>query len=134
MLLLNKISKGERSCGTNDWVKVWIDRALVSQQWLDIFPTVKLFNLEVSTSDHCPLLLIPMNSVTVVRQNVFRFENSWLKEPLCFKVFEDTWNLFLGSTIIEKVKNCGAVLFEWGKDYSGNFKQRIQDCKAEIHH
>uniref|UniRef100_A0A803NTY0 Endonuclease/exonuclease/phosphatase domain-containing protein n=1 Tax=Cannabis sativa TaxID=3483 RepID=A0A803NTY0_CANSA len=55
----------ERGRGTDEWIEVRIDRAIVTQQFLDMFPTVKLINLEVSTSDHCPLLLVPVKSFQV---------------------------------------------------------------------
>uniref|UniRef100_A0A803QGY6 Reverse transcriptase n=1 Tax=Cannabis sativa TaxID=3483 RepID=A0A803QGY6_CANSA len=103
-------------------------------RWLDMFPTVKLFDFEVSTSDHCPLLLVPVNTSALAGRRVFRFENSWLREPLCLKVVKDTWAQAVGSPIMDKVKNCGEVLLEWGKDYTGNFKKRIQECKVEICH
>uniref|UniRef100_A0A803Q5E5 DUF4283 domain-containing protein n=1 Tax=Cannabis sativa TaxID=3483 RepID=A0A803Q5E5_CANSA len=122
----------ERGRGTDDWIEVRIDRALVSQQWLDLFPTAKLINLEVSTSDHCPLILVPVNMAAVTGSRVFRFKNSWLKEPLCHKIVEETWEQYTDSSIMEKIKNCANVLADWGKDYTGNFKKRIKECKAEI--
>lgn len=45
----------ERGKGTEIWVEIKLDRALVTPSWLDKFPSAKLTNLEVSTSDHCPV-------------------------------------------------------------------------------
>uniref|UniRef100_A0A803NPV8 Reverse transcriptase domain-containing protein n=1 Tax=Cannabis sativa TaxID=3483 RepID=A0A803NPV8_CANSA len=55
-----------------------------------------------------------------------RGTNSWIE------IVKDTWELFPGCSIMEKIKFCGEKLLIWGKDYSGNFKDRIQSCKAEI--
>ncbi|XP_060960190.1 uncharacterized protein LOC115703873 [Cannabis sativa] len=122
----------ERSRGKPEWVEVRIDRALVNQSWLDFFPLAKLFNLEVSTSDHTPLNLVLVNEVVVARNHVFRFENAWLKEPLFFEIVKSCWGNDASSGIMAKVKNCGEVLGRWGKDYSGNFPKRIKECKLEV--
>uniref|UniRef100_A0A803P0Y7 Reverse transcriptase domain-containing protein n=1 Tax=Cannabis sativa TaxID=3483 RepID=A0A803P0Y7_CANSA len=45
--------------GTNAWVEVRLDRALVSQSRSLAFPEASLTNLEYSTSDHSPLFLEP---------------------------------------------------------------------------
>uniref|UniRef100_A0A803P371 Zinc finger, CCHC-type n=1 Tax=Cannabis sativa TaxID=3483 RepID=A0A803P371_CANSA len=116
---------------TDDWVEVRIDRALVNQSWLDLFPTAKLFNLEASNSNHCPLHLVPHNATMVASNRVFRFENSWLKEPLCFKVIEELVSL-PSLDVPRKIKNCGEMLLVWGKDYTRNFSQRIKECKQNI--
>lgn len=47
----------ERGSGTADHVEVRLDRALVSIDFMHKFPEAKLINLEISTSDHCPILL-----------------------------------------------------------------------------
>uniref|UniRef100_A0A803PHA9 Reverse transcriptase domain-containing protein n=1 Tax=Cannabis sativa TaxID=3483 RepID=A0A803PHA9_CANSA len=122
----------ERGRGTNSWIEVRIDRALVSQSWLDLFPLAKLLNLEVTTSDQCPLQLMLNNETKAVFKKQFRFENLWLREPGCLQIVKDTWEIFPGCSIMEKIKFCGEKLLIWGKDYSGNFKERIQSCKAEI--
>ncbi|XP_060961018.1 uncharacterized protein LOC133031516 [Cannabis sativa] len=51
----------ERGRGTDSWVEARLDRAVVSQGWISKFPLAKLYNLEVSTSDHCPLHLVPVS-------------------------------------------------------------------------
>uniref|UniRef100_A0A803PJ02 CCHC-type domain-containing protein n=1 Tax=Cannabis sativa TaxID=3483 RepID=A0A803PJ02_CANSA len=123
----------ERGRGTDEWIEVRIDRALVSQRWLSMFPTVKLYNLEVSTLDHCPLHLMPANlSYTVATSKVFRFENCWLKEPLCYKVVEDTWNQYKGSTIMEKIKGCGRFLLNGAKTTWGILKKESRSAKLKF--
>lgn len=68
----------ERGRGKPDWMEVKLDRALTTEEWLDKFPMAKLYNLEGSTSDHSPIILIPKkNEVRQVRVK-FKFENAWL--------------------------------------------------------
>ncbi|XP_074337686.1 uncharacterized protein LOC141674885 [Apium graveolens] len=48
----------ERSRGKPEWVEVRLDRAVVTDSWLNEFPLAKLYNLEGSTSDHSPIILL----------------------------------------------------------------------------
>uniref|UniRef100_A0A803NZS4 Reverse transcriptase n=1 Tax=Cannabis sativa TaxID=3483 RepID=A0A803NZS4_CANSA len=92
----------------------------------------KLINLEVSTSDHCPIqLLLDVVKRTEV-QKKFRFENLLPREPACAQIVKDTWELLSGCSVMEKISYCGDKLLVWGKDYVGNFKDRIHDCKTDI--
>ncbi|KAK1404914.1 hypothetical protein POM88_004519 [Heracleum sosnowskyi] len=56
----------ERGRGTDAWTEVRLDRALTTASWLHLFPAVKLYNLEGSTSGHNPILLVP-ETVTTMR-------------------------------------------------------------------
>lgn len=47
----------ERGKGTNNWVEIRLDRALITQAWRTIFPLATLENHEISASDHCPIWL-----------------------------------------------------------------------------
>lgn len=69
--------------GIEKWIEIWLDRALVSKEWTEVFQETKLTNLEVSTSDHCPILREPKVEKQILRLKRFRFENAWLREPLC---------------------------------------------------
>lgn len=74
----------ERGFGTSSHIEVHLDRALVNQDFLNIFKEAKLTNLEVSTSDHFPILLEPLLCNFVITDKPFRFENAWLREPMCY--------------------------------------------------
>lgn len=50
----------EKLKGIDKWIEIRLDRALVSRSWSETFQDVKLTNLEVTTSDHCPILLKPV--------------------------------------------------------------------------
>ncbi|KAM6544338.1 hypothetical protein CsatB_008785 [Cannabis sativa] len=93
----------ERGRGTNHWIKVRLDRGLANLAWLNMFTSVKLHNLEISTSDHTLILMVmvPTTGHNFVKQ--FRFENF-----------------------------CGEKLADWGKEVTGNFKERLKKCKNEL--
>uniref|UniRef100_A0A803QEL1 Reverse transcriptase domain-containing protein n=1 Tax=Cannabis sativa TaxID=3483 RepID=A0A803QEL1_CANSA len=122
----------EKGTGTPNWIEIRLDRALMNQRWMDLFTSAKLFNLEWSSSDHCPILLVPFTEDYTAAKKSFRFENAWLREPICTQIVRDAWEFCLSGSIIDKIKQCSLVLAEWGKDYTGNFKERISNLKAEI--
>lgn len=68
----------EKAKGTSDWMELRLDRALATQQWLDIYNAAALFNIEISTSDHTPIFLeLNKNlSSTTVRQFVLKTPGS----------------------------------------------------------
>ncbi|KAK1368648.1 hypothetical protein POM88_034740 [Heracleum sosnowskyi] len=118
----------ERGSGTSKHVEVRLDRALVSPAFLSLFKEAKLTNLEISTSDHSPLWLEPVVGVVVLYKKPFRFENAWLREPMCYQLFEDVWS-DNSSTFYDKLSRCTEVLSAWGKEITGNFKGRINRSK-----
>uniref|UniRef100_A0A803PL05 Reverse transcriptase domain-containing protein n=1 Tax=Cannabis sativa TaxID=3483 RepID=A0A803PL05_CANSA len=69
----------EKGRGTNNWIEVRLDRALVNQRWMNLFNSAKLLNLEWSISDHCPLLLVPWNDDFIAAHKTFRFEKRLAK-------------------------------------------------------
>ncbi|XP_060970043.1 uncharacterized protein LOC115713657 [Cannabis sativa] len=108
----------ERGRGSNNWIEVRLDRVLASHDWTQRFISAQLFNLEVTISDHCPILL--RTAAINLHHSVtnFRFENAWLREPLCRQVILDSWEVCVGLTLIDKIKYCGEKLMVWGQDYT----------------
>lgn len=47
----------ERGAGTDDWIEIRLDRALITEEFMKVFKDATLTNLEVTTSDHTPFLL-----------------------------------------------------------------------------
>uniref|UniRef100_A0A803P8S6 Reverse transcriptase domain-containing protein n=1 Tax=Cannabis sativa TaxID=3483 RepID=A0A803P8S6_CANSA len=122
----------EKGRGTSNWIELRLDRALVSSTWYQSFPNTRLINLDTSPSDHNPLCLEleVQNVVPPIRR--FRFENAWLKEPLCFEIVHDCWNHHGNGNITSKIEACATKLATWGKGVTGNFKKRIQLCRKEL--
>lgn len=116
----------EKGKGTTNWVEVRLDRAMTSDEWNVLFPSARLINLEISSSDHCPLLLDPMGRPYVGGGRKFRFENAWLREPMCGQIVRDCWVMNEEASFQQKIRLCGEVLEEWGKEVTGSFTRRIQ--------
>ncbi|XP_074375401.1 uncharacterized protein LOC141717203 [Apium graveolens] len=123
-----------KSKGTSDWVELRLNRALVTQQWLDIHKETTLFNMEVSTSDHTPIFLAINKCIINTNVRRFRFENAWLREPMCNDIVLNYWDSNKNSEYSQKLLACQSQLEVWGKEITGNFTQRIRDCKHRMKH
>uniref|UniRef100_A0A803Q310 Reverse transcriptase domain-containing protein n=1 Tax=Cannabis sativa TaxID=3483 RepID=A0A803Q310_CANSA len=62
----------------------------------------------------------------------FRFENAWLREPLCFQVVKDVWEREPWLDVQNKIKRCGDTLINWGKDYTAGINSRIKEAKLTL--
>ncbi|XP_074337382.1 uncharacterized protein LOC141674570 [Apium graveolens] len=122
----------ERGQGMVKWIKIRLDRALVSSSWTTAFNEAKLVNLKYSTTDHCPILLEPVTVYECPRVKILKFENAWLREPVCKQIFQDTWGNHQNYPIQEKIRVCIQVVSAWGQNFTGNFKQRIAHWRRVI--
>ncbi|XP_062075810.1 uncharacterized protein LOC133779929 [Humulus lupulus] len=122
----------ERGRSNGNLIEIRLDRALASSAWINLFPEAKLSNHEVTTSDHCPLFLTPIPASYVPRIRKFKFENAWLREPMCNKIIEDIWDAHPNSSIQNKLTICADALGQWGSEITGNFRSRLAGCKSII--
>jgi hypothetical protein len=65
-----------------------LDRYLMSKQWEDIFPSVKINKLPREVSDHNPLILMTDTQIPL-RHLGFRFELIWIKNPIFNKIVKE---------------------------------------------
>ncbi|KAM6584214.1 hypothetical protein CsatB_011216 [Cannabis sativa] len=122
----------EKGRATSAWIEVRLDRALISNSWNQIFHSAVLSNLGFATSDHSPLFLEPIAANNFTPNHRFRFENSWLKEPLCLEIVRDVWSQEQNESISHKLKLCAERLSIWGKELTGSINQRIRRHKADL--
>lgn len=122
----------ERGRGTSNWIEVRLDRALVSSNFIQQFSEMKLTNLEVSTSDHAPILFEPVVVLKTNHVQHFRFKNAWLREPICQEIVKETWSRYAERSLQEKIRLCAEILSEWGKEITGSFKTRINQYKKTM--
>ncbi|KAK1390943.1 hypothetical protein POM88_019121 [Heracleum sosnowskyi] len=122
----------ERKVDSGNCIKVRLDRALVTPAFFILFKDAKLTNLEVSTSDHSPLWLEPHIAIQCTFKKTFRFENAWLREPMCYHLVEDVWNNYADRSFYDKINQCSEVLSVWGQEVTGSFKKRINHSKKVL--
>ncbi|XP_060968346.1 uncharacterized protein LOC133035920 [Cannabis sativa] len=122
----------EKSRDTPQWIEAKLDRTMVNHDWLLKFPNAKLFNMEVSPSDHSPLFLDMENRIAVERVRHFRFENCWVRFEEREAIIYNCWSNSNGLHMHQNIQLCGQALQEWGTHVSGNFSARIKSCKREL--
>ena len=82
-----------RRLGSRGWVRERLDRALMSTNWAEAFPLVKLSHLSNLVSDHS-ILILKETSLPRKQQRqprLFRFESMWLEDERCKNVMEEAW-------------------------------------------
>jgi hypothetical protein len=102
-----------KSRGASHEIEERLDRAMVSSDWLALFPEAKLINLLASHSDHSPILL---QSDPMLRTNYkysFKFENSWLKEEDVGVVVEAGWCRDMLVEVTDRIGACTDELQRW---------------------
>lgn len=109
-------------------MKIRLDRALVSNNFMNLFVDAKLVNMKISTSDHNSALLESFTRSQSVKIKRFRFENSWLRDLMCGKIFEESLQLNQGKST-EKIGFTLEILEKWGKEITGSFRSRVQYFK-----
>uniref|UniRef100_A0A803PKP8 Reverse transcriptase domain-containing protein n=1 Tax=Cannabis sativa TaxID=3483 RepID=A0A803PKP8_CANSA len=122
----------EKGRSTPNWIEARLDRVLVSEEWLRIFHFARLFNYDVSPSDHTPLILDTNFRNRTQGNRRFRFENWWLSDPGCEEVVRSCWENNLGGSLQFKINKCGEALTEWGSEREGSFSRQLKWCNKNL--
>ncbi|KAM6561714.1 hypothetical protein CsatA_030953 [Cannabis sativa] len=122
----------EKGRGTDQWVEVRLDRALISHDWQTLFPSAFLENLEITVSDHCPIWVNLSKSKPVQVHKKFRYENAWSREPMCRQIVQANWEDSSIQSLHVKLTSCSSALAEWGRDITGNFNKQIRQCNKAL--
>lgn len=109
-----------------------MNRGLATKEWLEMFPDAEVQVLEVSTSDHMPLMLHLHKQVYARKQNRFRFENLWIKETECRNLIHRCWSDNQGAELTYKLVRCCARLEEWGGRLIKDMKNKFLQFRSEM--
>ena len=109
-----------------------LDRVMVTKRWWDLFHLAKAWNMEVSYSNHSPILVELTSQIMEVVACRFRFENAWIKEKDCATVVASSWTETTSLSIKDKISFCGSRLMDWSGKLVGDFKKRISYCKKKM--
>ena len=89
-------------------IKVRLDRALGTQEWIDMFPRFSVHHLQKSTSDHIPLLINWSGHKIVRGRKQFRYEKFWNMQEGCTEVVRNGWECVVNGSpmyqVTEKIK------------------------------
>ena len=116
---------------------IWelLDRTMATNDWFSMFPGTKVYHLDVTTSNHKPLLIAP-KSINNCFQKPFRFEQMWLMEKGCTETVETVWceNSMdpEDSKVIKKIDKCGVALSQWSKKNFGSVRNDLEQKRKEL--
>ena len=110
-----------------------LDKALATKEWVDLFPTAKLYHLSSSTLDHSPLSLHLVQQKKQKRvKKSFKFKSMWLKDRRCEDIVKATWEVGIQLGIAGFLKSCLEQfrhdLEAWNKEEFGHVGRK----KAEL--
>ncbi|XP_019199913.1 PREDICTED: uncharacterized protein LOC109193526 [Ipomoea nil] len=108
----------EKGKGTANWIEERLDKVLVTNEWRNIIPHVKVMNLRTRKSDHSAIFFTVQEEVgrDGVRRRGFRFEMTWLYDEGCRGVVEQAWQEGRGQGLQGCVQYCENRLTRWGGD------------------
>ena len=92
----------------------------------------------MATLDHLGLVLDSQGSNSMGPKNSkrFRFENAWVKDPLCENVIAQAWaSSFEGTKMFrvsQKIKACRVPLLQWNRARGSGRSKSIQDKKGLV--
>ncbi|XP_055960978.1 uncharacterized protein LOC130015240 [Mercurialis annua] len=122
----------ERGRGTSRWVEERLDRVLCNSSWAELFPQAEALNLELSSSDHKPILLNRSRQESRHHKRRFRFKNIWVSKDDCRSNIAASWNSSEGNYVVQKIKNTSVSLAVWSKGLLPNFSKEIALKKKQI--
>lgn len=109
-----------------------IDRALISEEWLAIWPNSTLWGLKRTISDHCPILLKDVEVDWGPKP--FKVLDCWFDHKDYKKFVEQKFSSYniegWGAFVVkEKIKMMKKDLKEWNREVFGNVENRIEFAK-----
>ncbi|RZC83531.1 hypothetical protein C5167_046318 [Papaver somniferum] len=107
-----------------------LDRVLCSANWWMMFPEAAVFHLPRIGSDHSPIYL-NTHRICKRRKPGYRFEYHWTAHPDFQDEVHKAWDNATGSTI-EKLRDAGNSLADWGKKTFGNITTTVEDAKKDL--
>ncbi|VFQ60129.1 unnamed protein product [Cuscuta campestris] len=110
-----------------EWVEERLDRAVASNDWLDIFPNCVVHNIATLRSDHSAILLCLSGQTQSRGPRCFKFENCWLKEDGFRTVFTSAWDRHGSMPFLKRLNYCGKELQSWGRDHFNRKTLEIED-------
>ncbi|KAL5182601.1 Calmodulin-binding transcription activator 5 [Glycine soja] len=119
----------------NGTCKSKLDRIMVSDGWMDLWPDSSQFNLERNFSDHCPILL--QSKIIDWGPKPFKVFDGWLKIKEFQQVVKDCWlgyqPLGWGDFVLKtKLKNLKQRLKRWSKENSADINIQIKKLQQSL--
>ncbi|XP_074346844.1 uncharacterized protein LOC141685649 [Apium graveolens] len=123
----------ERSRGAHRWIQERLDKGMATNLWIEMFPLAEVKVIEVTTSDHFPLLLQLHRQVFMKCGSRFKFENMWIGEQECRNIVKDCWEGD-GGVLMGKIMKCCLRMEECGGGLVREMKVQLGRYRKEMQH
>ncbi|XP_074313749.1 uncharacterized protein LOC141648943 [Silene latifolia] len=110
-----------------------IDRAMVTENWQELYPYARLIHMTREWSDHSPLKLIldGREGQHEGGRRPFRFEQLWVGEEGCEEVVRRVWERG-GTDFPVLVSDCATELLEWKSINIGNIVKTLSKRRRRL--
>ncbi|XP_078150208.1 uncharacterized protein LOC144545516 [Carex rostrata] len=112
-----------------------LDRFMVSTAWSQTFPNSMQMAISNTASDHCPLVCNVQTKFPT--SNIFRLENSWIRNQEFKELVNYQWELAPTATTSTelniKITGLRKAIIQWKKGYAEEFKYQSNLCKNCLH-
>ncbi|KAG5606153.1 hypothetical protein H5410_027645 [Solanum commersonii] len=116
--------------------RVWkrLDRALVSDAWLEKMPQTTITHLPSVQSDHCPLLM-EMSAREDDHIRYFKFLNRWTDQPNFLDIVRACWERTVEGNNMwkfhQKLKRLSNTLSTWSRKKFGDIFTRVKEYEEK---
>ncbi|XP_057719883.1 uncharacterized protein LOC130934317 [Arachis stenosperma] len=107
-----------------------IDRVLVSLEWVEEFPEIRLRGGPRGLSDHCPMIVEDSRFRDGPRP--FRSLDSWFTHEGFLRMVKEEWRGLGEVQFADKLKALTIPLGRWHRDNFGNMDNKIMKFEEEI--
>ncbi|XP_020967472.1 uncharacterized protein LOC110266796 [Arachis ipaensis] len=107
-----------------------IDRCLVSVEWIDVYPDMRLRGGPRSLLDHCPLIIEDSRNFDGLRP--FRSLDSWFTHDGFMRMVKEEWRGLGEVHFLEKMKALTTPLRIWHKQHFGDITEKIKRFEEEL--
>lgn len=121
-----------RGKGSVNAIEEWLDRAMVTSSWKQLFPNARLHNLVAPISNHSPILLQTDHDFRTPIKTKFRFENKLLHESDLLHVFHTSWDGSNREVLFPRLDDVINQLGDWGRSLHRKFRDDVQRCKNDL--
>ncbi|XP_072075660.1 uncharacterized protein [Arachis hypogaea] len=108
-----------------------LDRAIVNEAWMTMFPEGYSEILSRLHSDHCPILVRCHGSPRVKGSRPFRFQATWATHPSYKHVISKAWNQEFGG-VTERLKMVQQASLDFNSKIFGNIFVRKNKLEYQI--
>lgn len=107
-----------------------LDRAFADVHWWRKFHLCKLSVTHTIKSDHDPIILEPMHIEFSRKQFRFKFENTWLHEPVFKEEVSNFWKGIPKLHLLPKLLFISSFMAKWGRNFFHKFRDKVKKQKA----